>query len=315
MNYQSFTAGIFLIITAMIWGLSYSAQSKAMDHLPPLFFVALRYLIAGVFVLILYWGRQLLKRKEQSCEQQEQLENTASENVPDKKAVRKFLLIGGVCCGFCLAGGEILQQFGLCYTTAGKTGFLTALYVIMIPVIGMFIHKKAKLKIWIAAVISLLGSFALCYTSDFGVIGNKGDVLVILCALFFAFQFIAIAKFAPEADALILSAIQFFTVAVISGILAFAVREQWTCQDIVLAAGPLIYCGIIAIGIACTIQVAAQKYVHPATASIILSMASVFAVIFGVLFLGERYSALNLVGCALILAAVIMVQLPEKKED
>lgn len=131
--------------------------------------------------------------------------------------------------------------------------------------------------------------------------------------MFFAFQFIAIARFAPEADSLKLSAIQFVTVSVIAGIFVLLTGEIWTFRDIVRAGFPLIYCGIIAIGVACTVQVAAQKYVHPATASIILSSASVFAVIFGVLFRHEQYSLFNLTGCLLIFAAVVLVQLPDRK--
>ena len=135
---------------------------------------------------------------------------------------------------------------------------------------------------------------------------------MLLCALFFAFQFIAIAKFAPQADALQLAAVQFFTVAVISGIAALIAGESCSPDAIYATAKPLLYCGVIAIGLACTIQVAAQKYVHPATSSIILSTASVFAVLWGWLILHESYSPANLTGCAIIFAAVVLVQLPSK---
>ena len=133
--------------------------------------------------------------------------------------------------------------------------------------------------------------------------------------MFFAFQFIAIARFAPEADSLKLSAIQFVTVSVIAGIFVLLTGEIWTFRDIVRAGFPLIYCGIIAIGVACTVQVAAQKYVHPATASIVLSTASVFAVIWGWMLLGEKYSARNLTGCALIFAAVLLVQYRSNRRE
>ena len=132
---------------------------------------------------------------------------------------------------------------------------------------------------------------------------------MLLCALFFAFQFIFIARFAPQADALQLAAVQFFTVAVISGIAALIAGENCSWHGALAGIKPLLYCGVIAIGFACTVQVAAQKYVHPATASIVLSTASVFAVIWGWLLLGEHYTLRNLIGCALIFAAVLMVQL------
>jgi drug/metabolite transporter (DMT)-like permease len=135
---------------------------------------------------------------------------------------------------------------------------------------------------------------------------------MLLCALFFAFQFIAIAKFAPKADALQLAAVQFFTVAVISGIATVIAGESCSLEGLINTAKPLLFCGLIAIGFACTVQIAAQKYVHPAVASIVLSTASVFAVLWGWLLLGEKYSLQNLIGCVLIFAAVLLVQLPSK---
>ena len=185
---------ILLFITAATWGLSYSAQAKAMDTMSPLMFVFLRYLLGSLMLVpaILFFRKR-----------------------PDKK-----LVSGGIICGICLAGGEILQQFGLLYTSAGKAGFLTALYVIMIPVIGVFIHKKSTWLIWCASLLSIAGTYLLCSDDSFGTIGNFGDALMLICALFFAFQFIAIAKFAPGADALQLSAVQFATVAAVSGIAA-----------------------------------------------------------------------------------------------
>lgn len=278
-----------LFLTAAIWGLSYSAQTEAMKNMEPLSFVSLRYVL-GCLVLLPFI---LYKRKK----------------------IEKSLLTGGVICGFCLAGGEILQQFGLLYTTAGKAGFLTALYVIMIPVIGIFIRKKSEILIWIASLLSVAGTYLLCSDGTIGTIGNRGDIMMLICALFFAFQFIAIAKFAPEADALQLAAVQFLTVAIISGAAALIVGEKCSLSNITGAISPILYCGIIAIGFACTVQVAVQKYVHPATASIILSTASVFAVIWGCLILNEKYSVQNLIGCAILFGATILVQLPSRKSE
>ena len=282
MKKSSILATIALIITAAIWGLSYSAQAEAMNTMQPLFFVFLRYVIGCIVLLpaIIFMKKS-----------------------PDKR-----LIPGGIACGVCLAGGEILQQFGLVYTTAGKAGFLTALYVIMIPLIGVFIKKKSDWKIWTASLISVAGAFLLCSDGTIKNIGNLGDLLMVLCALFFAFQFIAIAKFAPESDALQLAAVQFFTVAVISGIATLIAGESCSLQGAAAGLMPLLYCGVIAIGVACTVQVAAQKYVHPATASIVLSTASIFAVLWGWLVRNESYNLQHLAGCALIFAAVLIVQ-------
>ena len=289
MKKSSLKATAALLLTAAIWGLSYSAQAEAMKTMQPYYFVFWRYLLGAAILLpAIFFG----KKK------------------PDKK-----LFAGGVICGIFLAGGEILQQVGLIYTTAGKAGFLTALYVIMIPVIEICFKKKSSLKIWAASLISVCGTYLLCSDGTLNSFGNKGDLLILLCALFFAFQFIAIAKFAPEADPLQLAAVQFLTVAVISGIAAPIAGEKCSWQNITSTVYPLLYCGVIAIGFACTVQVAAQKYVLPATASIVLSTASVFAVIWGMLLLHERYTPANLIGCGLIFAAVILVQLPSAKQE
>ncbi|MBO5760629.1 MAG: DMT family transporter [Lentisphaeria bacterium] len=288
MNKINFWASLSLLITAVIWGLSYSAQAEAMKSMTPLYFVFWRYLI-GCLVLL----PVLFVRKKR----------------PDKK-----LLIGGFVCGICLAGGEILQQFGLLYTSAGKAGFLTALYVIMIPLIGIFIKKRSNWKIWLASFVSTAGAFLLCADSSMKTIGNAGDLLMLLCAVCFAFQFIFLARFAPEGDALLLAAVQFLTVAVLSGFAALVSGEQCSTQNIIATTLPLLFCGVLAIGGACTVQVAAQKYVHPATASIILSTASVFAVIWGYFLLNEKYSLQNLIGCALIFAAVFLVQFSTETE-
>lgn len=274
-----------LFLTAAIWGLSYSMQAEAMNTMTPLVFIFLRYLL-GTLILcpVIFFKRT--------------------------KPFRKSLFTGGVICGICLAGGEILQQFGLLYTSAGKAGFLTALYVIMIPVIGLVIKKKSDWRIWSASVLSVAGTYLLCSDGTLTSAFNRGDILMLICALFFAFQFISIAKFAPEEDALPLAAVQFFTVTVISGVATIFSGETCTWNAIAATVQPLLYCGVIAIGFACTIQIAAQKYVHPATTSIVLSTASVFAILWGWLILKETYSVMNLIGCAIIFTAVVLVQIP-----
>ena len=278
------SAIIFLFLTAAIWGLSYSMQAEAMNTMKPLAFVFLRYLIgaAALLPMIIYSGKKF----------------------------DKSVIAGGIICGISLAGGEILQQFGLLYTSAGKAGFLTALYVIMIPVIGVFINKKSNWKIWCASLLSVAGAYLLCYDTSMNNGVNYGDILMLICALFFALQFIAIAKFAPQADALHLAAIQFLTVAVISGIATLAAGEKISLSGIRETAIPLFYCGVIAIGFACTIQIAAQKYLHPVTATLLMSLESVFALLGGWFFLNEALTIRELSGCAVIFLAIILAQLP-----
>ena len=164
--------------------------------------------------------------------------------------------------------------------------------------------------IWTAALLSVAGTYLLCSDGTITNPGNFGDLLMLVCALFFAFQFIAIAKFAPEADPLQLAAVQFLTVAVISGAATLIAGENCSYSSITSTLKPLLFCGLIAIGFACTVQIVTQKYVHPATASIVLSTASVFAIFWGWLLMSERYTIQNLIGCAIIFAAVLLVQLP-----
>ena len=280
----NFLAAAALLVTAAAWGLSYSAQAEAMKSMQVLSFVFLRYLIGAAIMLpFLFFGKR-----------------------PSRK-----LLYGGIFCGIFLAGGEILQQFGLLFTTAGKAGFLTALYVVMIPVFQY--SKQSDVKIWTASIVSTAGTYLLCSDGTLNNFGNFGDFLMIICALFFALQFIFIAKFAPEEPPLKFAAVEFATVAVISGITSAICKETLTWNCIAATAKPLLYCGVIAVGIASTIQVAAQKYVNPATTSIILSTASVFAVLWGWLLLNESYSLTNIIGCMLIFAAVLLVQIPKRK--
>ena len=174
------------------------------------------------------------------------------------------------------------------------------------------VSVSVKWKIWTASVLSVAGAYLLCSDGTLNNFGNLGDGLMVICALFFAFQFIAIAKFAPEADTLQLAAVQFITVAVISGIATLISGEKCSWSNVMAGIRPLLYCGVVAIGFACTLQVVAQKYLHPATVSIILSTASVFAVIWGWWLLNEHYSLMNLIGCAVIFAAVVLVQLPSR---
>jgi drug/metabolite transporter (DMT)-like permease len=295
---KQLTGIAFLGIAVLIWGSTFVAQSVGMDKVGPFTFQASRCGLAVLFLAPIIALFEIRDIKDYF-----------------RKWRNKKLWISGALCGIALFAASTLQQISLVDTDAGKAGFLTALYVIMIPLIGIFIRKKSNWKIWSASLVSVIGSFLLCSDGTINDFGNRGDALMLLCALFFAFQFIAIAKFAPQADALQLAAVQFFTVTVISGIAALVAGESCSWDAIITTAKPLLYCGVIAIGVACTVQIAAQKYVHPATASIILSTASVFAVIWGCLLLDEHYSWQNLIGCGLIFAAVLLVQFPAGKND
>ena len=207
-----------------------------------------------------------------------------------------------------------MQQIGLVSTDAGKTGFITALYIVLVPVIGIFFRQKASLFNWIGVALGVAGLYLLCVTSEFHV--EKSDMIILLGAVFWAFHILSINHFAPKINAIKLTAAQFFVAGVIS--LIFAVFEENVSFDAIYGAGfSILYTGIMSTAIAFTLQVAGQKYANPTAASMVLSTEALWAVVFGFLILGERLSPREIAGCLIMLSAVVISQLPTpyKKGD
>ena len=203
-----------------------------------------------------------------------------------------------------------LQQIGLKYTTAGKAGFITAFYIVIVPVLGIFLHKKIGWKIWLAVVLALAGLYFLCITESFSI--GKGDVLIFLCALIFAVHIMVIDYFSPKVDGVKMSCIQFFVCGILSLPFMFTIE---TPKAVAMTAAwmPLLYAGVLSCGVAYTLQILGQKNVNPAVASLILSLESCFSVLAGWIVLGERLSLRESAGCVLMFAAIILAQLPDKK--
>lgn len=282
-----------LILTAFIWGTAFVAQSVGMDYLGPFTFNGVRNLIGGVALLpcIVFLGRG------------------NRGNVPGS---RKDLIVGGVCCGVLLFAASSLQQIGLVYTTAGKSGFITAFYIVIVPVLGIFLRQKVGWKIWTAVGIALVGLYFLCITEGFSV--NMGDFYVFLCALLFSLHILVIDHFAPRVDGVKMSCIQFFVCGLISLIPMFAL-ETPTISGLLAGWFPLFYAGVLSCGVGYTLQIVGQKNVNPTVASLLLSLESCFSVLAGWIILGERLSVREGMGCVLMFAAIILAQLPEKKKE
>ena len=285
-----------LILTAFIWGTAFVAQSVGMDYLGPFTFNGVRSLIGGVALIPCIWILQKL--------------NDKSDPVTEERN-RKDLLIGGISCGVLLFAASSLQQVGIQYTTAGKAGFITAFYIVFVPVLGIFLGKKTGWKVWTAVILALAGLYFLCITEKFTI--GKGDIFLFACALVFSLHILVIDYFSPKVEGAKMSCIQFLVCGIISLPFMFLL-EIPKMGAIVDAAWPLLYAGVLSCGVAYTLQIIGQKNVNPAIASLILSLESCFSVLAGWVILGEKLSVRESIGCILMFAAIILAQLPDKKD-
>lgn len=288
---------VILALTAFIWGTAFVAQSVGMDYLGPFTFNGVRNFIGAASLLPCIWIFQKIEGK--------------NENAGKTKGTGKDLLVGGISCGLCLFAASSLQQIGIQYTTTGKAGFITAFYIVLVPVLGIFLHKKTGWKVWTAVVIAVIGLYFLCITEKLSI--GKGDIFIFICALIFALHIMVIDYFSPRVDGVKMSCIQFFVCGMASLIPMF-VLEKPTLEGILLSMGPLLYAGVLSSGVAYTLQIIGQKNVNPAIASLILSLESCFAVLAGWIVLGQQLSVRESIGCVLMFAAIILAQLPDKKK-
>lgn len=281
-----------LFLTAFIWGTAFVAQSVGMDYLGPFGFNGIRSLIGGVALLpcIYILGK-------------------INKNSNEKGDV-KTLAAGGICCGLALFAASSMQQIGIQYTTAGKAGFITAFYIVLVPVFGIFLGKKTGWKIWLAVALALAGLYFLCITESFSV--GRGDIYVFIGALLFTVHILVIDYFAPRTDGVKMSCIQFFVAGILS-MFPMSAFETTTVEGIMRSWGPLLYAGVLSCGVAYTLQIIGQKNMNPTVASLILSLESCISVLAGWAILGEQLSVREGVGCILMFAAIVLAQIPEKQ--
>ena len=228
----------------------------------------------------------------------------------EKKTSRRVLLYGGISCGICLCLASNFQQFGIKYTTVGKAGFITACYIVIVPIIGLFLKKKCSPFIWAAVVMALIGLYLLCITDGFSI--GKGDFLVMVCAVLFSVHILVIDYFSPKVDGVKMSCIQFFVCGVLSAIPAL-LFENPQISSILAAWQPILYAGVMSCGIAYTLQIVGQKNMNPTVASLILSLESCISVLAGWLLLGQSMSLREIIGCIIMFGAIILAQLPQKE--
>ena len=284
---------ILLVLTALIWGCAFVAQSVGMDYVGPFTFNMARFLIGAIVLLPVIWFMDRQRK-------------TGAE----KDAGQKTLIIGGICCGIALAVASTLQQWGILFTTVGKAGFITAMYIVIVPLLGIFIGKKVRPLIIGCVAIAVVGFYFLCMTESLRL--GLGDFLVLLCAIAFSIHILVIDHFSPKVDGVKMSAIQFLTAAIISAVPTL-LWEQPVFTEILQAWQPMLYAGVMSCGVAYTLQIIAQKNADPTVASLLLSLESVFSVLAGWVLLGQGLSLKELFGCVLIFCAIILAQLPEKK--
>ncbi|MAF17895.1 MAG: EamA family transporter [Oceanospirillaceae bacterium] len=283
-------ANVLMLLAAAIWGFAFVAQRVGMETMGPHLFNGVRFIMGGLVLLpVVYW---LSKRRPERNEQ--------------KTTSTQQLLLAGLLAGSFLFAGATLQQVGLQYTTAGKAGFITGLYIFFVPAIGLCFGMRTSLGTWLGAILAIWGLYLLSVRDDFTL--SRGDTFQLLCAIAFAGHVLVIGYLAGRYDTIKLSAIQFL----VAGVLAFIVAiftETITWQMIVDTAIPLAYAGLMSTGVAYTLQVVAQQHAHSSHAAIILSSEGVFAVLGGWLFLSEQLPIQGLLGCGLMLAGMLLSQL------
>ena len=317
MNDKKMLGNLLLLLTAMIWGTAFVFQRVGMDSIEPITFNAARMALAAVMVGALAFG--LRQRHSKGVPRQSDAgasapgtEVNVTRQAEESDLPWSHTWKGGICCGLFLTAGSVFQQMGVVYTTAGKAGFITAMYMLLVPILNFLLFKKKNSwLVWLAVFLGVGGMYLLCVKEDFTL--TRGDILVCICALMFSGHILCCDYFVKLASAVELAAIQFATAAVVSAVIA-AFTENPDRAGIVAAAVPILYCGVVSGGIGYTLQIVAQKFTDPTIASLLMSLESVFAVIAGSVLLGEQMSSRELLGCAVMFAATVLVQIPRPGE-
>ena len=298
MDKKKLLGSLLLVLTAVIWGTAFVFQRTGMEQIEPFTFSASRMTLAAAAI-----GIVSLFFKDSAPSYSEEI----------KKTRRKNTVIGGILCGIFLAAGSIFQQIGLVYTTAGKAGFITALYMLIVPILNLIIfRKRSPFTVWIAVLMGIFGMYLLCMNGGFSL--SQGDTYVVICAFMFSGHILCCDRFVEKCNPVKLSAMQFVAAAAVSWIAAF-IMETPSVDKLISAAVPILYCGIISGGVGYTLQIVAQRFTDPTVASLLMSLESVFAVIAGAVFLNEQMSVRELIGCAVMFAAIILVQIPIKQKQ
>ncbi len=283
---------LLLLLTAFIWGTAFVAQSMGMDYIGPFTFNGVRSVIGGLVLLPVLAAMRKKSRVE------------------NQLGTRRATWIGGLVCGVVLFAASSFQQFGLVYTTAGKAGFITALYIVLVPLVGLFLGRRPRPIVWMAVALAAVGLYLLCIRENFSI--GTGDLLVLCCAFLFTAHILVIDYFSPRADCVMMSCIQFFVAGGL-GLIAMLLFEKPDISAILACWGPILYAGVLSSGVAYTLQIVAQKNIDPAIASLLLSLEAVFGALGGWLILGESFTAQEFLGVALMFGAILLAQVPGRR--
>ncbi len=281
---------MFLLITSIIWGTSFVAQSMGLEKIQPFTYNVARGVLATATIFVISLIKDAISRKK---------------GAPITSWRDGRLLKAGIICGLCLAVASTLQQYGLQLTTVGKAGFITVLYIVLVPVMGLFAGKRPAPVVWLCVLLSLSGLYLMCNVESGNI--NAGDIIITIASVGYSLQIIALAKYAPDMDCYKLSCIQFSVLAVFSvvGMLLF---DQPNMADIWSVKGSILYSGVISFGIANTFQAVGQKDTDATLASLIMSLESVFAAVAAFVILGQKMSGRELAGAAMLFVAIVVVQ-------
>ena len=332
MNKIQMRQSLLLLLTATIWGVAFVAQSVGMAYVGPLTFSCVRSLLGGIVLIPCIW---FLGRHERASHPGREISQYEASKSQGERAVQKEkgkrdkgadreLLAGGMICGLLLCLASNFQQFGIAHTSVGKAGFITALYIVIVPILGLLFHKKCRPLIWLGVCLAVAGLYFLCMAGGDaqaaagqifpGIPIGKGDFLVFICALLFSGHILAIDYFTERVDGVKMSCIQFWVCGIVSGIGMFLAEEPHF-PAILMAWKELLYAGVMSCGVAYTLQIVGQKGMDPTVASLILSLESVISALAGLFILGQKLSGAEILGCILMFAAIVLAQLAgaEKK--
>lgn len=296
----------FLFLTAVIWGVAFVAQSAGMDYVGPFTYNGVRCVLGGLTLMPCI---ALLDRIRGRAESADGAQDSAKGRAGEPYRGGRSLLAGGVCCGLLLFAAGSFQQIGIQYTSVGKAGFITAMYILLVPIMGLFLHKKAGYKVWLGVAFAVCGLYFLCMSGGSGI--ERGDAFELVCAFLFSLHILVIDHFSPRVDGVRMSCIQFWVCGILSLLCSFRF-ERPEMHNILAAWRPIVYGGVMSCGVAYTLQIVGQRGMNPTVASLILSLESVVSVVAGFLILHQSMSGRELFGCLLMVAAIVLAQLPDR---
>ena len=338
MKTQQMKSSLILLLTALIWGVAFVAQSVGMDYVGPFTFNCVRSILGGLVLIpcIFVLDRIRPERKagknlsageccaadskvsaEDGCaaggkvSAEDGCAADSKVSAEEQRAGRRTLLTGGILCGVLLCVASNLQQIGIAGTSVGKAGFITALYIVIVPILGLFFRRKCSPTVWLGVLLAICGLYFLCINE--GIHIQKGDFFVFLCALCFSVHILVIDHYTQLVDGVKMSCIQFLVCGFLSGICMF-LFENPSMHNVLEAWQPILYAGILSCGVAYTLQIVGQKGMNPTVASLILSLESVISALAGLVLLNQKLSVRETIGCVLMFAAIVLAQLPAGKK-